>query len=236
MNKYNRGKIYKIVDNTNGNVYIGSTCEPTLARRLTKHRGHYKEYLKGGNYTTSFKILENNNYSIVLLEEFPCETKDQLLARERYYIDNNDCVNKYIPTRTNKEYREQNKDKIKQKMKEYYEQNKDKLNKKAKEYYEQNKDKIIDNQKDYNKIYQKEYYEQNKDKIINYKKEYRDKNKDKIKQKMKEYYEQNKGKMFTCECGSFVCFTHKSKHLKSIKHQNYLNNKNKITSNDILNA
>jgi hypothetical protein len=61
---------------------------------------------------TPTKILENNDYSIVLLEDYPCETKDQLLARERYYIENNICVNKIITTRTPKEYREKNKDKL----------------------------------------------------------------------------------------------------------------------------
>ena len=49
-----------------------------------------------------------------------------------------------------KEYYEQNKEKIKEKKKEYYEQNKETIKEKNKEYYEQNKEKI------------KEYYEQNK--------------------------------------------------------------------------
>jgi hypothetical protein len=226
MNRYNNGKIYKIVDNTNGNVYIGSTCEPTLARRLAGHRGAYNSYLNGGRVdkTSSFNILENNNCSIVLLEDYPCERKDQLLARERFYIENNQCVNKVIPTRTIKEYYQDNKDKLIDYQKEYYEQNKDKL----KEYYEQNKDKI------------KEYREQNKDKIIDYQKEYYEQNKDKLKEyyeqnkdKIKEYYEQNKDKInehrykhFTCECGGCYIQKNKATHLKSIKHQNYLNNKN----------
>ena len=47
MVNYQDGKIYKIVDNTNNNVYIGSTCEPTLARRLAKHVGHYKFWKNG---------------------------------------------------------------------------------------------------------------------------------------------------------------------------------------------
>jgi hypothetical protein len=224
MERYKNGKIYKIVDNTNGNVYIGSTCEPTLAHRLAKHRGHYREYLKGGNrYITSFKILENNDYSIVLLEEFPCETKDQLLARERFYIENNGCINKKIPTRTQKEWREDNKNY----QKEYKEQNKDKIKNYLKEYREQNKDKIT-NQK-------KEWRDDNKDKI----KKYREQNKDKITNQKKEYREQNKeyiNKKFSCECGGCYTNVNKAKHLKSIKHQNYLNDKNKLTSNDILNA
>ena len=43
MPDYSKGKIYIIVDNTNNTVYIGSTCEPTLAHRLAQHK---KDYLK----------------------------------------------------------------------------------------------------------------------------------------------------------------------------------------------
>ena len=68
MTDYSRGKIYKIVDNTNNNVYVGSTCEPTLARRLAKHVGSYRNYLKYKyHFITSIKILENENYDIVLI-------------------------------------------------------------------------------------------------------------------------------------------------------------------------
>jgi hypothetical protein len=92
---YSKGKIYKIVDYTNNNNYIGSTCEPILARRLAGHVGCYRSYLNGKqNFVTSFKILENGNYNILLIEEYPCETKDQLLAREGHYIETMDCINK----------------------------------------------------------------------------------------------------------------------------------------------
>ncbi len=75
--------------------YIGSTCEPTLAKRLTKHVGSYKCYLKGTfyNYVSSFKIFENEDYCIVLLEKYPCDTKDELLARERHWCNELECVN-----------------------------------------------------------------------------------------------------------------------------------------------
>ena len=96
MVNYEFAKVYKIVDNTNDNVYIGSTCEPTLARRLASHRRDYKRYLEGKqHFITSYEILKNNNYEIILLEE--CKditTKDQLHKRERFYIENNICVNK----------------------------------------------------------------------------------------------------------------------------------------------
>ncbi len=37
------GKIYKIVDNTNNNVYIGSTTQLYLSNRIAHHRYFFKE-------------------------------------------------------------------------------------------------------------------------------------------------------------------------------------------------
>jgi hypothetical protein len=100
MVNYSLGKIYKIVCNITGKVYIGSTCSPRLCRRLAKHRDKYNSFLKGKYpYTTSYKVLEHNNYEIVLLELCPSSCKEELHARERWYIENFECVNKYIPTR-----------------------------------------------------------------------------------------------------------------------------------------
>ena len=31
--KYREGKIYKVMDNSNGKCYVGATCEATLAKR-----------------------------------------------------------------------------------------------------------------------------------------------------------------------------------------------------------
>ena len=147
MVNYQLGKIYKIVDNTNGNIYIGSTCEPILSRRLAQHKSDYKKYLNGKhNFITSFEILKNENYEIILVENFPCNNKDELHAKERFYIENNECINKVVPNRTNKEWKKQNYQKNKQtvleKNKQYREQNKDKLAEKAKEYREQKQENL----------------------------------------------------------------------------------------------
>ena len=81
MPDYSKGTIYKIVDNTNDNIYIGSTTQ-SLSKRLTTHRESYKQYLNNKmNYITSFEILRNNNYEIILLEDVSCETREQLHAR-----------------------------------------------------------------------------------------------------------------------------------------------------------
>ena len=129
--KLKQAKIYKIVDNTNGNKYIGSTCS-SLKTRLSKHKSAYKRFLNGlcGN-TKSFEIIKNNNYKIELIEDCDIKTKQELLARERFYIENNNCLNKNIPGNFDDKG-------CQQYQKEYYETNKDK----AKEYYETNKVKI----------------------------------------------------------------------------------------------
>mgnify|MGYP000392109962 CR=1 FL=1 len=91
-------KIYRIVDNTNGNIYIGKT-ETTLTIRLAGHKYDYKV----GKYCSSQEILKNGDYDIELIEE----TEDK--SRERYYILNTECVNKQIPGRTRKEHYQDNK-------------------------------------------------------------------------------------------------------------------------------
>jgi hypothetical protein len=112
-NKYRFGKIYKIVCNVTGKVYIGSTHRK-LNDRLDRHYSTYKGYCTQGNnnnynYVTSFEVLKENDFKIILLEEFSCETKEELLMREKYYIQNNECVNKVIPITSIDEKRQQNK-------------------------------------------------------------------------------------------------------------------------------
>jgi len=147
------GKVYKIYDNTNGNVYYGSTKQP-LSKRLQQHKISYKKQLKDVNYKkkcSSFEILKNDNYTISLVEELSCQNKEQLRARERHYIENNECVNKYIPLRTAREYYEANKEQIAEQMKHYYQANKEQIAEQKKQYYEANKERIA------------EYYQANKE-------------------------------------------------------------------------
>jgi len=92
MPEYQNAKIYKIVDNTSNMVYIGSTCKP-LKQRLSGHVAHYNCYLKGKrNNVMSFEIIKNGDYDILLVESFPCNFKDELLTRERYWTTKIDCI------------------------------------------------------------------------------------------------------------------------------------------------
>ena len=57
---------------------------------------------------------------IELIEECPCNDKNELNRREGQMIREMNCVNKRIEGRTGKEYREDNKEYIKQKKKKEY--------------------------------------------------------------------------------------------------------------------
>ena len=116
MPNYQNGKIYKITSLHTDKCYVGSTTLKYLSSRL----GGHKQDLKRGKNVSSKYILEFGNCKIVLLELYPCNSKDELLARERYYIENFDCVNKKIPGRTMKEYVEDNKECIKEYKRKYY--------------------------------------------------------------------------------------------------------------------
>ena len=132
MPDYKQGKIYKIVCNVTGKIYIGSTIE-TLARRLTGHRATYKHFKEGkGKYITSFQIIEQGEFDIVLIENCPCESKDELHKQERFFIESLECVNKNIPTRTMNEYRLDNKETLKEKAKQYQIDNKETISEKKK--------------------------------------------------------------------------------------------------------
>ena len=107
MPDYTKAKIYRIVSDLNDMVYYGSTVQP-LSLRLGQHVSKYKTYVKTGKGgCTSRKIIASGkgNYHILHVEDFPCNSKEKLVARERYYIEGNVCVNKCIPGRTVAEYK-----------------------------------------------------------------------------------------------------------------------------------
>ena len=66
MPNYQDGKIYKIVcNNITDECYIGSTCEPTVARRLATHVRGYRVWKAGKcNKTSSFHIIDRGDYQI----------------------------------------------------------------------------------------------------------------------------------------------------------------------------
>ncbi len=158
-NKYQNGKIYKIVNDVENLTYYGSTIEK-LCRRMSKHRADSKRFSK--RYEKFGNLYD---CKIILIENYPCNNKEELIKRERFYIENNKCINFEIPGRTKKEYYHDNKEQIKLKNQEYKLLNKEKIKLLNKEYYQKNKEKILLRQKKYdekNKEYKKQYYQKKK--------------------------------------------------------------------------
>jgi hypothetical protein len=96
MGDFTKGKIYKIYNDTD--TYIGSTVQ-TLNERLISHKSQFKRGLLHGSVCTLLKT----DYKIELIEDFPCNTRAELLIRERYWIETIPCVNTTIPHRPKEE-------------------------------------------------------------------------------------------------------------------------------------
>jgi hypothetical protein len=176
-------------------VYIGST-KLTLERRFAVHK-------------CEAKTTDKNCRSKVLLNEFTdCRinlieycSKENKVVRERYWVEQygNRAVNKFIPGRSSKEYKQQHSEQIKEYQKEY-----------QKEYYQQHTEQI----KEQKKEYRQEHAEQIKEKS----KEYKQQHTEQIKEYQKEYRETK----ITCECGAVITQGNKTHHLRTKKHTNYL--------------
>jgi len=135
MPDYSKGKIYKLWSPSKNLVYYGSTTQ-TLSQRLTDHK-------KKHNDCCSYLIMECEDYKIELLEEYPCNNKEQLEKKEAEYQKNNECINLKIARRNQKEYYQDNKEKRLQQNKEWAKNNKEHKKNYDKQRYELKKNNNI---------------------------------------------------------------------------------------------
>jgi hypothetical protein len=82
MPNYQNGKIYKITSPSTDKIYIGSTVQP-LNKRFINHKSCYNRGLN----KSSGKIIQYDDCQIELIEEYPCNTKNELEHREQYYMN-----------------------------------------------------------------------------------------------------------------------------------------------------
>lgn len=109
--------IYKL---TSPNLtYYGSTTQK-MEIRFNSHK-HNAIYYKN---LTSHKLFEDGEVEITILVKGEFKDKKCLKEMERYYIENNTCINKNIPNRDSKEYESYRRktEKRKEYIKEYYSQ------------------------------------------------------------------------------------------------------------------
>jgi hypothetical protein len=98
-------------------------------------------------YLSSFKIFENNDYSIELIENVNVSTLDELLAVESSYIKSNECVNIVLPNQTKTEWYTANIVKLNQMSRIYRQNNKPLINIYNKSYRDKNKKHLAETRK-----------------------------------------------------------------------------------------
>ena len=194
MPDYSKGQIYKIVDNGFNKCYIGSTCEE-LSQRMARHRVKYNHWKQGKyHFLSSFNLFDEfgvENCKIIWIEDYPCNSKKELEAREGKHQKEHECVNQLIAGRSRKERYEDDRDKYLVKMKEDYEKHKDKRSEQRKEHRRNNLE--------FTREQDRQAYQRNK---------------------------AVKTRPYTCECGLTICFSSRSNHFKTKKHQQYLQSLN----------
>ena len=129
MSKYQNGKIYKIVSSQTDQCYVGSTIRPLKER----FRKHCNIKIQIEHNMSSQQIMKYKDATIMLLENYPCNNKKELETRERFYIETLNCCNQVIPTRTNKEWYVNNKERKTQTSKEWNVNNRERKDKADKE-------------------------------------------------------------------------------------------------------
>ena len=135
---YKNGRIYCIRNNIDDEVYVGSTCQP-ISKRMAAHRS-YRNRNKNQKVHKHMNDLGVENFYIELLEEFPCENKEQLRKREGYHIRDIGTLNTHIAGRSKGEYYIDNKEHAALKGYEYRERKRPAIIAQKAKYWNQNKD------------------------------------------------------------------------------------------------
>ena len=125
---YQEGKIYKIYNTINDDIYIGSTTQK-LCERMCQHRNDYKINRRFNTHIyKAFREHGVENFFIELIEKCPCNDKDELMKTEGKYIrELKPTLNMRIAGRTRKEYYTDNQEQILNKKKQFGEANKERI-------------------------------------------------------------------------------------------------------------
>lgn len=79
-------RIYKIVNDINDEIYVGSTVQK-LNRRLNDHKYDSKKFIKRNGLYVMVNEVGWEHFKIVLIEEFEVDNKNQKLRKEQEYMD-----------------------------------------------------------------------------------------------------------------------------------------------------
>jgi predicted GIY-YIG superfamily endonuclease len=196
INIYKNGKIYRI-QCTDGYYYIGSTTQK-LMRRLYHHKETSKK--DKTQFYNHMNKLGWEHAAIELIEDYPCQVKQELSKREDEYImehkEDPFCLNLKrahltVDERKEqiKEYTESHREEATERTKEYRKRHHEEILEKEQTYREAHRAELAEKQREYTKTHsdkvketRKKQYEKNKEEHLAYMKAYKEKNKEKIKE------------------------------------------------------
>ena len=84
-NKYQFGKIYRLISTESNDTYIGSTTLP-LKMRFWRHLALSKRISTNNKLYSEMNRIGLKTFKIELLEDYPCNDNKELIEREAYYI------------------------------------------------------------------------------------------------------------------------------------------------------
>lgn len=202
---YSKTIMYKLVCNDLNitDVYVGHTTD--LKSRKYAHCRSVNEVKSNAYNSKKATFIRKHggweNWSMIMIEPYPCSNKQEALSRERYWYETlNAKLNSIYPSRGRKEFYDSNKEVYKENFKAYYNDNKEMFKEKSKTYYTNNKEILLEQKKEYSK--------KNFESLF-------------LKRAIK----------YECECGSSVRQYDKCRHFKSLKHCQFIENKNNVEVN-----
>ena len=133
MPDYSLGKIYKIVNDIDDEIYIGSTAD-TLSRRFSGHKVKAKRVPNRKIYL-HFDLHGIECFRIVLVENWSCDSKDELTMREEFWrkelqagLNSRCCyLSKEARIEYNRQYNELNKERVAKRDKVFRQENKERI-------------------------------------------------------------------------------------------------------------
>jgi hypothetical protein len=188
---YNNAKVYKVVNDIDDQIYVGST-KNTLRQRLGAHKSAAKNQRGGQLIYSHMNKLGAEHFYIVLVEAVNCDSRDELRAREEHWRKElKASLNMFRAIITpeevkqdHKQYNLEHNERILAQKKQYREEQKEMIIEGRKRFRAQNRDKLNENDR--------LYREANKERVSETKKQWYAANKEKASQTKKAYYEANK--------------------------------------------
>lgn len=150
---YSKTIMYKLICNDLNitECYVGHTTN--FIKRKYNHKSSCKNVKDIGHKFKVYEIIRANggwdNWTMVMIEEYPCNNSLEATKRERELLEElQSKLNSNTPAQTREEWCKNNKDILKEKDKEKYNKNREKIKERANNYYKNNKDIISNKNKE----------------------------------------------------------------------------------------